>query len=485
MDYPHPVYHPMLLPRDAWLFRLMERAGVDPRRAKSMPWFDNDRDHFTHHAEYLQRLSKLREELVSQEHVNLANALERLHMRSYGREYIFSRPKPKGRHSRHNETQKRKSLITTFERFQRMRPKRSPPLIMPLEGKQLLEPTEPEKDRVETKEQPTPQQLRKSVNESVRINLERLVNHNASIPSINRNASTHRDIVVENYSKSKTYSHALKKNSSHVGNGFHIEDRNGLRKSIRQPQWSNRQGLEDMILAPQSFQRDKNVNDRMPSDYYCVYYIPAPSPAQTEDDSTFMSLPSLPTSSSMQSDDRMGRHSLPPDMRYYDHTALPQIMDFSGSINSYPVSTCNESCPMFVSGNKVESHSHNHLDVNDELVSPASYRFENKVGRGKKSNTNGRKRSEHTTEIERGSYVFEENGRKQIVVSMPAIVFNAVQTSDDLKRGPPSPEPSKGSLLKAFKKKEIRQRELTNLLEDVKELNKRTESLTEAAASHV
>jgi len=68
----------------------MERAGVTSRSARALPWYDNDRgETFQHHAEYLKRLSKLREELIQQEQSNLANALDRLRMRSYGSAFCF------------------------------------------------------------------------------------------------------------------------------------------------------------------------------------------------------------------------------------------------------------------------------------------------------------------------------------------------------------------------------------------------------------
>lgn len=68
----------------------MERAGVGARSARGLPWYENEREAFQHHAEYLKRLSKLREELIQQEQSNLANALERLRMRSYGKVTTFS-----------------------------------------------------------------------------------------------------------------------------------------------------------------------------------------------------------------------------------------------------------------------------------------------------------------------------------------------------------------------------------------------------------
>lgn len=67
----------------------MERAGVGARSARGLPWSENDKESFQHHAEYLKRLSKLREELIQQEQNNLANALDRLRMRSYGKYGLF------------------------------------------------------------------------------------------------------------------------------------------------------------------------------------------------------------------------------------------------------------------------------------------------------------------------------------------------------------------------------------------------------------
>lgn len=69
------------------------------------------------------------------------------------------------------------------------------------------------------------------------------------------------------------------------------------------------------------------------------------------------------------------------------------------------------------------------------------------------------------------------HNRKQIVVDMPSLVFNA-----------PTPEGSDletrtAFLSKAYKQNELRHRELKNLLDDVKELNKRTDDLSEQVPS--
>ncbi|KAL4222803.1 hypothetical protein ACF0H5_018843 [Mactra antiquata] len=66
--------------------------------------------------------------------------------------------------------------------------------------------------------------------------------------------------------------------------------------------------------------------------------------------------------------------------------------------------------------------------------------------------------------------------KKRIRVDMPAIVYSNMNT--------PEPVPSEFTpgLAKAFKQKELRQKELSNLMEDVKELNKLTENLTKSAS---
>ena len=73
-----------------------------------------------------------------------------------------------------------------------------------------------------------------------------------------------------------------------------------------------------------------------------------------------------------------------------------------------------------------------------------------------------------------------ERRRRHIVVDMPHIIFNAA--TPDISKEPALAEGGAfterpGTLSKTLKQNEIRHRELQNLLEDVKELNKRTETL--------
>ena len=79
-----------------------------------------------------------------------------------------------------------------------------------------------------------------------------------------------------------------------------------------------------------------------------------------------------------------------------------------------------------------------------------------------------------------------ERRKRHIVIDMPHIIFNAptpdisVHGAGKGNRGLSPPE-RPGVLSKTLKQNEIRHRELQNLLEDVKELNKRTETLNTQA----
>lgn len=86
------------------------------------------------------------------------------------------------------------------------------------------------------------------------------------------------------------------------------------------------------------------------------------------------------------------------------------------------------------------------------------------------------------------------NGKKRIVVDMPNIIFNSASPDGDEYNNDQLPDHVKGQgyknhpegvLRKAAKQQEIRKKELNNLLEDVKELNMRTEVLSNSTDPHV
>ena len=465
----------------------MERAGVGPRSARTLPWFENEREAYQHHAEYLKRLSKLRDELIREEQNNLANALDRLRMRSYGKEYVYSKPRERQFNKRYSalpEHQQRKTLMTTLEKFQKMRPKKAPPNILPVEGKSLLEhpvtergrQTVHDKSSSDRHDRPTAD---RSIEESVRLNLQRLNGHTvASIPRGRK--TTPRDMCVESSSIRKPIKSNDANNSS--GQDERIAQMQKQRQRALRLRQEN-QRTEQARLAPQSFRLDTmNDEDKMNmdnlKDYYCVYYIPAPSPEYVSETSGL--LPALPSNHSCihvnNSDISLkgGKGFVPMDNKY----GQTRINNRIGMDVPIQPCTCNCTCRMFISGNKMEA-PFEHADPYSSHVSS----FHNRYDTGSSQSGSIRNSSRETegnewthtkqydsvkTHTANGS-----NGdKRQIVVDMPAIVFNT----------PKSPEPSSaslsgGGLVKAFKQKELRQKELSNLMEDLKEINKTNESL--------
>lgn len=473
--------------------RLMERAGVGARSARGLPWYETEKESFQHHAEYLKRLSKLREELIQQEQNNLANALDRLRMRSYGREYVYSQPQkekktPRLRHSAQSDIPaKRNSLLTTFEKFQRMRPKKNPPTIMPVEGKSLID--APVSDRIEKHERrhgnhgnQKERDPERSVDENVRVNLQRLTTH--SIPSIPRKGrnSTHRDIVLESSSYRRS-------SNNDANNSNMAEDRIAQMQKQKQKLMKLRheaREAEKVKLMPQSFRIDTlSDEDRMNleklKDYYCIYYVPAPSTSPVNDENDLhIHLPKIGTNNScnhsfVESENGGSTFRSQKSNGLSANKAGFKIMtDFP-----IPPCTCNCTCRMYVSGNKVEtpfdqvdySISKTHATNNPNMFSSS------KTSSGNSQKSRNTEKSwplakKSTEKHERNRSRPNSHEKKRIRVDMPAIVYNTVQSPE-----PASLEPQSG-LVKAFKQKELRQKELSNLMEDVRELNKRTESLS-------
>ncbi|KAL4217494.1 hypothetical protein ACF0H5_023943 [Mactra antiquata] len=474
-----------LKPRTAWMYRLMERAGIGARSARSLPWYENEKEAFQHHAEYLKRLSKLREELIQQEQSNLANALDRLKMRSYGREYVYSQPSKEKksrqlRHSAQSETPstKRNNLLTTFEKFQRMRPKKAPPTIMPLEGKSLIDtPIFERSDRQNGhhSNHSNHTDTRRSVEENVRLNLQRLTTH--SIPSIPRqNRNNQRDFILES-------SPVRRRTGSDANNSSVAEERITNMQKQKQKLMKIRHDAreaEKQKLMPQSFRLDTlsdedKMNLEKLKDYYCIYYVPQPAPATspTEDvDGLHVRLPSIGTSLSCNHSDAgiSARTS-----RVNGHSSR-QVGFKVATDNPIPPTVCNCKCKMFVSGNRLETSMDDinySIDKTSAVNNPSISRIPISRETSKATIENGW----HTAKTnDKPTTPPSSQEKKRIRVDMPAIVYNNMNT--------PEPVPSEltPGLAKAFKQKELRQKELSNLMEDVKELNKLTENLTKSAS---
>ena len=379
---------------------------------------------------------------------------------------------------------KRNSLLTTFEKFQRMRPRKDPPSIMPLEGRSLIDPPNGN-ERYDRHERRTNQHSdrnseRGSVDESVRVNLQRISAH--PIPSIPKQRSNkHKDIVLE--------SSSYRRNGSTDTNNS-AEDRIVQMQKQKQKLMKLRheaREAERQKLMPQSFRIDNlSDEDRMNldklKDFYCIYYVPGPtsSPAESVVNG-HVHFPKLKTNSSCN-------HSMMDDNESVCTSRSKKQVGFRvTSTNAVPPTACNCNCRMFVSGNKVET-PFDQVEFSIKRTSAAnSYQnafLPSTPRRSIASNTASRDSMRSSTDktMSRKSssdkILIHRNSEKKkcdsvasekrtIHVDMPTIVYN---TSPN-----PSPDDMNPGLLKAYKQKELRQRELTNLTEDIRELNKMTE----------
>lgn len=379
-------------------------------------------------------------------------------------------------------TSKRTSLLTTFEKFQRMRPKKDPPTIMPLEGRSLIESTNGT-ERVERHERRHGNNSvngDRGVDESVRINLQRLTSH--SIPSIPKQRGNNRlkDIVLE--------SSSIKRGSSHDSNNSAAEDRITQMQKQKQKQMRLRheaREAERLKLMPHSFglesiSDEDKMNLEALKDYYCIYYVPAPSSSPVENESE-LHLPKLKTSSSCNqsmNDDNESVSTL--RGRNSKHVGFRVSAD-----NIVPPCTCNCKCRMYVAGNKMESpfdrvnysisktsaanDSHNFFPI-------ATKKNSTSVNTSRDSSRSVEKSLSQKNSSEKNMPDSGRNERRRIQVNMPVIVYNNVASPE------PSAADSNTGLAKAFKQKELRQRELSHLKEDIRELNKISELLTTSAS---
>ena len=264
----------------------MERASVESRRSRSTPWFEDNRSTYQHHAEYLKKLSNLREELISQEQTHLANALDRLRMRHNGKENLFSRNRLRDVSS---ESYQRKSLLTTSEQFQKLRPKKAPPHISPLEGKQLLEPQTYRSDRSQQFNEKHSTSPTRALEEKLRANLQKIIQPTSSIPNIGRKSTgKSKDLVLQSSSiQRKRYTKGVKEDltPSPETNPFKaVHKRNGSRlRSLVRPD------SDELDLTPQAVKFEHlSDKDRLSleklKEYYCIYYLPNNSPVPPEEE---------------------------------------------------------------------------------------------------------------------------------------------------------------------------------------------------------
>ncbi|CAG2201522.1 unnamed protein product [Mytilus edulis] len=419
--------------------RLMEKTNLDARRSKNMSWYDDPRSAYRHNADYLKRLSSLRDNLIDQEQTNLVHAIERLQSKQT-RESLQSKAKAKN----------------AFE----SRPKRYPPELHPLEGKQLIEPLSSRSPQSIPEKSGSATSVTRSTEENIiRNNLQRLIapiTPTSSIPNIGRKSQKSIQQLVLDTSplqrKKTCFSadHAEK-------NPFKNIYRGARTRKVMRPD------VDDLELSPNAVKFEKigdhdKINIDKLKEYYCIYYLPSNTPTGQDE---FVS----------EDDDDVSNGENQLD-RQLEHELKPNDMDLLS--NRFPNEQYRYKAGYFGASQRVPERK--------PMLHPVT-------GKALVTNTEDIRKhrlrklhlSDSVNNIENeaiyGNDEKDVHNRKQIVVDMPSLVFNAATPEgSDL-------ETRTAFLSKAYKQNELRHRELKNLLDDVKELNKRTDDLSERASS--
>ncbi|XP_013419322.1 uncharacterized protein LOC106180010 isoform X2 [Lingula anatina] len=433
---------------------MMEKAGLAGWSSEKMQqWFADVRQTPRYQAEYLGRLSKLREELINQEQENLSHAMERLRVNSLGREHPKHRAKIKKPPDEFLDTfpyRQRQILLEKLERNRRRAGpvrQRSPPKLDPLEGKQLVEPFHrPERNTNSAPELSNKSKsdgdlhtrlFSKSVDEAKLVNLQKLLKPSQSIPNLerriipsrhqtNKQSPAHKDKMDLTVHPEAPHGPIYKKDAQ-TG----LFKRVGARAVSRQPK-------AHLELAPtaHSYDRVTDVIDavRQAQEEYHVrgqFYVPSTTPESdfqpTED----------PYRDCVDSDwtgfsSSGGSHRL---VKYPNEEETSRGVSRKGNKRSDTELSRDRTLEA-----KMKAMSRSH-----EIV--ASY-----------------------TEFPR---IPPE--KKSLIVEMPNIVFQPA-TPDLYSVYNDLPQSSQ-SLKKAYRQQQLREREVSNLLEDVQELNQITEEL--------
>lgn len=404
-----------------------------------MSWYEDPRSVAKQNADYLRRLSSLRESLFDQEQTNLANAIERLRAKQNR-----DANKLKSKQFYDNLDSSDKKFVTTLEKFRQSRPKKCRPELHPLEGKQLIE---PQNFRASDKHD----QPKSSDHDVIRNNLQRLaapITPTSSIPNIGRKSQkSTQQFILETSSLHR-------KKSCLSADSVEKNPFKNVRKGARSHRVIRPTDLDDLELTPQAIKYEKfGDNDKLNMDklkeYYCIYYLPSNTPnpeeVQSEDGETTTSTTSYTDNGRDMNESEHDRFGTK-----FPHETYRYRTGYFGASQRVP-----ERKPMIhpitgkaliTNAEDIRQHRLKRLHLSESI-----------------NNVEHESRDDVTDRVD---------NRKKIIVDMPAIVFNA-----------PTPEVSdvelRATLLaKAYKQNELRKRELKNLMEDVKELNKRSDDLS-------
>ncbi|KAL8587764.1 hypothetical protein ACOMHN_020982 [Nucella lapillus] len=488
------------------------------------------------HTQYIRRLVDLRDELLNQEETGLARALDRLRLHSINnREAAKYRLKIKdqatmggavggdsprvGGQPPHPNAPFPRPMLTTVEKFRQMRPQRRPPVIFPLQGKQLIESSSPASSgnattTATTRSQSTEEggsradsssSASRGVEDTVKANLQRLIHPTSSIPNIGRKALRQESLELKSQSLQNMRARVFKSTRSHLVSPFMMSQDEEEGEGGGTPGRDGGEG--EFHLSPHAYKLGPMTDgDRINMDklnqYYYIYCMPDTPNSSREEG---RSLPSglLPQSSTAanpgqhRGGGRTGVHTGPKNPRRTNSerstTQVSRPFSDRSSLRSMVVSSDTEVETSTNPRYKLDSG----VPSTERMVLPVIHDSGEGVGVGApfSSSFPSHKQGPHDLAFfsQRDATSDQlvtnpERRKRHIVIDMPHIIFNAAtpdiaieaSKGGDASPGRPLSE-RPGALSKTLKQNEIRQRELQNLLEDVKELNKRTETLNTQA----
>ena len=326
----------------------------------------------------------------------------------------------------------------------------------------------------------------RGVEDTVKANLQRLIQPTSSIPNIGRKALRQESLELKSQSLQNMRNRVYKSTRPHLASPFMLQSHHADEEAAGGGGADSRADSEgEFHLSPHAYKLGPMMDgDRLNMDklnqYYYICCLPD-TPVSREGDRRSGSL-STPHQSQQRRARLAGGQRARRTNSERSHLSRPFSDRSSVGVvvsSDSEVETAGSSNPRFrysldtvADGAATERVSLPVIPADGESPAPSHFR----------SRRNGHEAL--VTQRERSftpdTLASTERRKRHIVVDMPHIIFNAA-TPDITKEaslvegGSLSDRP--GALSKTLKQNEIRHRELQNLLEDVKELNKRTETL--------
>ncbi|KAH9498313.1 hypothetical protein Btru_006500 [Bulinus truncatus] len=491
--------------------RLMERTGVESRKTKMTTHWGIPRNDVMDigQSEYITRLTALRDSLINQEQVYLAQALDRLRIHSLTNRSSTYRLRMLGEDidGKVPQPAPRKNMLTTVEKFRQMRIKPHHPSIFPIQGTQLFDQGSPRKitgkepggatSRSEKDGPASDRSLRScqaKLEESIQANLQRLLQPRSSIPNIGRKAiKQHENLEVKpkpiGNIRSRVYKSSGKQLTSPTqASKLHMSTQGALSPDHYQLQVPHDPGY--LIL------KDDTLDIDTIQDLSYDYYLVPPSSREAEG-ANEMGLDEREPSGKYPNSKDMNNSKIVNRSRNITVNGL----DRTNRLDELAVSPKNVISVFLpnnsyddIAGNSIySSDDDDAIDVADKRGSAAlkatnSSPAFNELSGSRNKATSRHNRDGHDLGSSRLSGA--QNGRqathfkKQAEVA-PAIILNPATPDYGLTpQTRPGFSGQKTALEKTLKQKELRQRELQHLFDDVTELNTRADHMTTPRSMH-